>query len=439
MPPRRPLDDPDPDEDEEETPRRHRIPARRRTSHRSHPRPPPRQWDEEDDDEEDTDEEDEEDLGGKRSRARGEVEPPGKEPVYFRARDSAYFELVVAAAVVVVLLVALFAYTQNFPPMYVVESDSMQHGSADVLGLINTGDLVLAQKLPFSQVTPYEVGAQTGYSTYGEYGDVILYHPNGLTSVAPIIHRAILLVEVNTDGSYSLPSLAGLPCGSSPNAVYSLSSTPTHCGTDHVTGTLSLFHVGWRSATVQVDLGSMGSASGFLTMGDNNFSPANTSVGDPDQPALSSLVEPGWIIGVARGMLPWFGSLKLLVGGNAGEVPAQSWEWMGLTVVGLLLLALGVHWFLRAEGIEDERRKEDDAKARRAAGGREAVTGRWHWPHPLRDWREQDEEDDEEPRATHRRAAERSGRRSWFGGRPKPEVGRKHSTNHRRNDSDDDL
>src|SRR5580700_5156813 len=114
-------------------------------------------------------------------------EPPPKKSVYFRARDSLWFEPVVALCIIVLLLAGLFAYTQNWPPIYVVESDSMQHGPDDHVGLINTGDLVLAQSIPFNNIVPYVEGEQTGYTTYGEYGDVLLYHPYGVTTTTPII------------------------------------------------------------------------------------------------------------------------------------------------------------------------------------------------------------------------------------------------------------
>ncbi|MCI4367628.1 MAG: S26 family signal peptidase, partial [Thermoplasmata archaeon] len=124
-----------------------------------------------------------------------EADEPGKEHVYFRARDSVWFEPLVALMIIVVLLVSLFAYTSNWPPVYVVESQSMQHGYTDQLGLINTGDLVLARQVPTSSIVPYIVGVQTGYSTYGEFGDVILYDPYGHTDVSPIIHRALLYLQ----------------------------------------------------------------------------------------------------------------------------------------------------------------------------------------------------------------------------------------------------
>ncbi len=87
-----------------------------------------------------------------------EDSPTPKRSVYFRARDSLWFEPVIAVCILVLLLASLFAYTQNWPPIYVVESDSMQHGPDDHLGLINTGDLILAQNIPTSDIVTYEVG-----------------------------------------------------------------------------------------------------------------------------------------------------------------------------------------------------------------------------------------------------------------------------------------
>ncbi|MGD0250107.1 MAG: S26 family signal peptidase, partial [Thermoplasmata archaeon] len=182
-------DDPDEDEDEEEeeepAPRRRRRPRVSPGSHST----PVRRWHGSADDEDD---EPEPPKASSRFRASSRE----RHPVYWRARDSLYFEPLVALAIIVVILVGLFAYTQNWPPVYVVESDSMQHGPNDNLGLINTGDLVLAQKIDTSAIVPYVAGIPTGYSTYGEYGDVLLYHPNG-GGATPVIHRAIVFLSWN--------------------------------------------------------------------------------------------------------------------------------------------------------------------------------------------------------------------------------------------------
>jgi signal peptidase I len=406
-----------------------------------------RRWKGGDGSEED-DEEDEELTSSRRRRWLSRED----HPVYWRARDSLYFEPLVAVAIIVVLLAGLFAYTQNWPPVYVVESDSMQHGSTDQLGLINTGDLVLAQKIDGSQITTYVFGLRTGYSTYGEYGDVVLYYPDGVATT-PIIHRAILYLEFNpaTQG-YNASFPAGTPCGSAANAVYNLTPTPTGpegCSdTSNLRDTtLTLYHIGWMDSTVGLDLSPalLGAHSGYVTMGDNNFgcsTQGTACVGYPDQTdGRSSLVEPGWIIGVARGMLPWFGALKLALEGNAGMVPPQSWQFLGLTIAGLILLAFGIHYALRAEGVEDPRRKSEEEEAEvDDVEDDEAPPARTRWfLRGLRPWKRDSDDDSDPPddARTRRSRAQPSGRPPHRG-RPAPRVRRSKRAKSRSDDSDDD-
>jgi signal peptidase len=418
---RRPADDEDDDDggpdlasaasnDEEEQPKSRR--SRRRPPHPR--RAPPKAWSVDGDDPEidaPTEPEDEESPGWFHRTKR---------PVFYRARDAWWFEPLIALMIIVVLLAGLFAYTQNWPPMYVVESQSMQHGLNDEVGLINTGDLVLARQVPTSSIVPYVVGMQTGYTTYGEYGDVLLYHPDGQPGPAPIIHRAITYLTYEPNGTFSDPELNGLPCGHVPNRVF-LSATTTGCGTTGLRGTLELFGIGWQSVSVNITLSDVGQHSGFVTMGDNNIQPG-TSTGDEDQPGLSELVEPGWIVGVARGMVPWVGSLKLLLSGTASEVPPQSWQFLGLSIVALFAIGFGVHYALRAEGVEDERRK--------ALEEEEAAEP----PHPsrfggIRGWFSRSDEEDEpddatddakDPPRSRRRPSPNHG--APTGGRPRPSV-----------------
>ncbi len=367
-------------------PPRHRRPKRRPPRGRANPSVRP--WRISDLDEE-TDEVPADEPRKKQSFFRRRLEP-----IYFRARDSWYFEPLLALAIIVLLLVSLWAYTQNWPPVYVVESDSMQHGSDDHVGLINTGDLVLAQKIPPADVVPYVLGAQEGFVTYGEYGDVILYHPNGDLAATPIIHRALVYLEWDaSDLTYSVPALVGQPCGSASNAVYSVTSSANGCGATHMTGTLTLYRIGWRNLTVPIDLSSLGHYSGFITLGDNN---RLTDQAD----GLSGLVKPGWVLGVARGMIPWVGALKLLVSGRASEVPVQSWQFLTLSFVGIVLAGLGVHYLFRAEGVEDPRRKrqEEEAEEESEEGGATAWAGRptgsrWRG---LRTWLSGSDEGEEE-------------------------------------------
>jgi signal peptidase len=364
-----------------------------------------------------------------------------KKPVFWRARDSLWFEPLVALAIVILLIVGLYTYTQNWPPVYVVESMSMQHGDNDQLGLINTGDLVLAQKVDTSSVTPYMVGLQNGFSTYGEYGDVLLYHPNGDASVSPIIHRAILFLQHNPDDTWSVPDLTPLVCTLTSHPYYSISTTSDHCGTNHIMGTLTLVHVGWQSVNVTIPLAAMGDQSGFVTMGDNNYIPGHPAQGEIDQSSgISALVQEGWIVGVARGMIPWFGAFKLLLSGQAGEVPPQSWQLMGLTIAAVLLGALGVHVALRAR--EEARQRGPDDEEAGPGGFRDRMR------HLFRRRKEDDEEEDPSSEAGsrngHRKVKPVSKekilrRRHGSGGRPRPAVRRNSSSKDSKVNSEQDL
>jgi hypothetical protein len=54
-------------------------------------------------------------------------------------------------------------------------------------------------------------------------------------------------------------------------------------------------------------------------------------------------------------MIPWFGSLKLLLTGSSAEVPSQSFEYMGLTLIGIVLAALAIHLGVKALGSSEGR------------------------------------------------------------------------------------
>ena len=433
-------DDVDEEDDEEESATRRRSRSRpRRSSRHTSQRAPVRRWRSSDEDEEEE---------GDESGPASAGPTWKKKPIYWRARDSLFFEPLVALAIIVILLVSLYAYTQNWPPVYVVESQSMQHGPADQLGLINAGDLVLAQKIPTTSITPYVSGYQTGYTTYGEFGDVILYWANGQSGsgVTPIIHRAILYLQWDAQGSfYNATDLLGLPCGNPATQLYATpgtlasSSTAANCGVTRLTGDLDLYHIGWRSLNLTIPLLSpaLGHHSGFLTLGDNNTEVDQAGVSTP---VISQLVEPGWILGVARGMIPWFGAVKLLLEGNAGRVPPQSWEFLGLTLVAAILVAFGVHWAFRTEGIETPlRRREEEAERERveAEPPVESLPRRF-----LNRLRRQPSDEDEEEEAAEEKKQRRSrpppAHTSTRRGRPSPRVRRaQHAT--KKSDTSDEL
>jgi len=95
-------------------------------------------------------------------------------------------DILVALLVVAIVISIVYAYSGTVTPLVAVESGSMEPH-------INIGDLVLITR-PTNIIT-YEQGQATNYKSFGEYGDVIVYYPNGDHSATPIIHRAMYWVN----------------------------------------------------------------------------------------------------------------------------------------------------------------------------------------------------------------------------------------------------
>src|SRR3972149_5875447 len=106
----------------------------------------------------------------------GEDELSRKEFALLLTRDIA-----IAAILVALIFGGMFAYAQVWPPVVVVESGSMQHSATrSYLGVIDTGGMVLVQAVHSrSDVVTYVEGRVSGHETYGNYGDVIIFHPPG--------------------------------------------------------------------------------------------------------------------------------------------------------------------------------------------------------------------------------------------------------------------
>jgi len=73
-------------------------------------------------------------------------------------------------------------------PAVAVESGSM-------LPNIGIGDVVIIQSAQRTQIISHTEGTLSGYTSFNEYGDVILYRKFGSTEDTPIIHRAMYWVE----------------------------------------------------------------------------------------------------------------------------------------------------------------------------------------------------------------------------------------------------
>ena len=100
------------------------------------------------------------------------------------ARDLLWIGTVVGG-----IALALFLICGTWPAVVTIESQSMVPN-------MNVGDLVVVvQKDRYGSFETWSDGKTSGRLMYGEYGDVIIYKPNGLSSIHPIIHRAIQYVD----------------------------------------------------------------------------------------------------------------------------------------------------------------------------------------------------------------------------------------------------
>ena len=101
-----------------------------------------------------------------------------------RTRILRYFAL----AAVVGLLFASISWCLLGISAWAIESGSMEPS-------MYFGDLVFTRNVSSTGTGIYEDGATSGYKSFGDYGNVILYRKYGRTDVTPIIHRAMYYVE----------------------------------------------------------------------------------------------------------------------------------------------------------------------------------------------------------------------------------------------------
>ena len=287
-------------------------------------------------------------------------------------------DVVVALIVVAIVLGSLYIYGGRWPPMVVVESESMQHDDElSYISVIDTGDLTLVRTLDNAgaPVTWVE-GRDTDYLRYDEFGDVIIYHKNGQTQTTPIIHRAIVRIEYNlTGGGFDVPTLDP-PVFNEMNEIVIRDFNSYHNGRRE-TIDLSI------DVKVILDNFSKNDAAdphgGIITKGDHNREvdqyslPAWTGPGTHPG-GVSRLVEPveeDWIVGVARGEIPWFGLIKLWARGQTENHPAPVNSGPNLMIsVALLLVApfLAESTIIEYRNLHPKEEKQEKGRRGRRGG-----------------------------------------------------------------------
>ena len=270
-------------------------------------------------------------------------------------------EIFLAAGMITLLVLAMWAHTGSMPPLVVVESNSMQHDSSGEIGTIDAGDLVLVHSpdqnkiITFAEAT-YPDSENFGYESLGMEGDVIIYERNGETDSTPIIHRA--LFKINKEQTTPMNEEGECFEGVSWNDECII--TWTVPGTKQVdVETLNLVFDGngvgaYACGGVAAQHGSewFGVENytppnpGYITLGDNNDCNDDQGVFEFAK-GLSSMhsgmirpIQENWVIGISGAEIPWLGTVKLMVSGGdspgVSQVPGPSFLFLILFVGAIL-------------------------------------------------------------------------------------------------------
>ncbi len=250
-------------------------------------------------------------------------------------------DLIWVVAVVGCIAIALFLICGTWPAVVTIESESMVPN-------MNVGDLVVVvQKDRFGDLQTWDDGKVSGYKKFGDYGDVIIYRPNGLTDMwasvgllplskaqHPIIHRAMTW----TESGQPVPSYLNIyrgkttPTGYLPltvsgtaNGYQVLSTGAGTPATNFTPGTKDLImrspegsYVLPADAVVPNsgyvrNTNTTATHGGYITKGDNNNFSDQGYLTIPGTGTLEP-VKKEWVVGKALFTVPYVGLLPLHIG-----------------------------------------------------------------------------------------------------------------------------
>ena len=160
-------------------------------------------------------------------------------------------DLLSVVAVLITFMVLSKLAFGLWTPMVAVESGSMEPH-------MQVGDIIFIKSVDRVNIITNQEGKNMGYTSFENYGDVILYRPYGEEGVTPIIHRAMYRVET------------GEPM--------------------------------WEN-------GPIAPYSGYITKGDNVIT--NTHFDQEGQISYEMPVKDEWIIGTAQYRIPYLGYIRL--------------------------------------------------------------------------------------------------------------------------------
>lgn len=278
-------------------------------------------------------------------------------------------DVAISGAIVGGLLLVLYLFSGVWPPMVVIESSSMMHGADSQLGVIDTGDLTLVQKVSDRGdiVTYVEATCRTnpnyGFKEYGDYGNVIVYRKNGKAET-PVIHRAIAWIEYNA--SASDPSRRFFRGDIPDIGVYNVSeyyvNVTSYRPENYLRQESMLIQI---SAIFSATTTSTVPHSGFVTKGDHNIPYVDQWVLYLQGGIRVEPVKLEWIVGKAQGELPWFGIFKLWITGHDSRAfPPSSVRSLIITIIILVVVPIVMDYVIARWKRQKETRKQARMKLR---------------------------------------------------------------------------
>lgn len=241
--------------------------------------------------------------------------------------------MIVSIILVVALFLGIVYYVKENsgvnPPFTVIQSQSMQHSNDSQIGVIDTGDMIYVQNTEKHGITTFMEGYASGYKSFGDYGDVIIYNRTGNN---PVIHRAIMWMEW-TGSNWDLSALQNYD-----ETLWDIDGTHN---TSVTSGTLNItISNEYRNKTYTLNIGSLIESSGYLTLGDNN------SVFDQNSGiSYNVLISKERIKSVALTEIPWLGVLKLMFNGEYDKVEnnvPSSPVYLSVFIITLILVIFSI-------------------------------------------------------------------------------------------------
>ena len=212
----------------------------------------------------------------------------------------------VIIAIIIGGYASLVLYTGLNAPFSVIMSESMQHDNQrSEIGIIDTGDVAIVENKDRSNIQSYIESTASGYSTFGDFGSVIIYNRDSASN--PVIHRAILWLDYDpSTDTWNAPSLDNY----NGNWYWEYMGV-RHTETTGIRGILHFDDITQSHKSPSIDLDRLNiedKKSGYLTMGDNT---RNTTF-DQGTSIVSHMIGVEDIRSVPIAEIPWIGTIKLL-------------------------------------------------------------------------------------------------------------------------------